>query len=131
MRSLGIDIAASDLRYVVIEVSGTTPQLIAANTLQLAQTRDVKSIKAFQTALAAVFTEATPSVVAIRAMLEKGRMGAGAAALKIEALVLAQSLAPVRFYTNQRLAKQTAPGFNLPGYFDSAIKAALAAIDDG
>jgi hypothetical protein len=127
---IGIDIAASELRYVILEVADGVPTCVASNKLTLAGTRDVGGIKAFQAALAAVLNEANATILAIKNTPERGQRRVGAAVLKMEALLLAQSQCAVRFITIQKLSAQALHDFGIPGYYNDAVRAALVVLPD-
>ena len=131
MKVIGIEFAASDMNYVVVDrnTDGTIV-VTAANRLSLADTRSPYDLSVFQQAVKTLMSDLTPDRVAVKAKPEKGAMAAGAAALKMEALVLATLPCGVRFISGARINKCNTPTGAVKAYHLSAYKAAACACND-
>jgi hypothetical protein len=131
MRVIGIEFAASDMNYVVIDCSTDGKILVtAANRLSLADTRSPDELRVFQQAVKTLMSDLAPGRVAIKAKPEKGAMAAGPAALKMEALVLATAPCGVRFISGARINKCHVPAGTTKAYHLPAFKAAACACND-
>lgn len=128
MKAIGIEFAASDMNYVVIDCSTDgTIVVTAANRLSLADTRSPDGLKVFQQAVKTLMNDLAPDRIAIKAKPEKGAMAAGPAALKMEALVLATAPCDVRFISGARINKCNVPAGPVKAYHLPAFKAAACA----
>jgi hypothetical protein len=131
MKVIGIEFAASDMNYVVID-TGTFGNVAvqAANRLTLSDTRSPDTLRAFQQAVRTLLNDSSPDRVAIKAKPEKGGMAAGPAALKMEALLLAALSCDVRFISGARINKCSDPEKPLRAYHIPAFKAAVCGCKD-
>jgi hypothetical protein len=131
MTIIGIEFAAHDMNYVVAtRDSGGDLQLSTANRLSLDLTRSCDALRAFQTAVKTLFNDAMPALLAIKDKPEKGAMQAGAAAMKMEAIVLANAPCEARFISGSRINKCAMPTTAIKAYHVSAFKAAICAASD-
>jgi len=127
MRVLGVELNAAELRYVVLEIDEAGYQVLAANRLTLADTRSGTALAAFQSAITTALNEAAPDLIAIKSKPESGQMRAGAAALKMEGILLANAKCNVEFISGAKINKVAETANELHGYLQPAFKAALAA----
>jgi hypothetical protein len=125
---MGVELNGSELRYVVLHFGGEGHwEMSAANRLVLTHTRSGAALSAVQSAITTTLNEATPDLLAIKAKPESGQMRAGAAALKLEALLLASASCEVDFVSGSRVNKVGEDGGALRRYLVPAFKTALAA----
>lgn len=100
---MGIEFAGSNMNYVVIESNADNEVHIRqANRLVMGDTRSRDSLVSFQNAISTLFNATSPNLVGIKAKPEAGAMMAGAASLKMEGIVLANS--PAKSISCQVLA---------------------------
>jgi hypothetical protein len=131
MKIIGIEFAASDMNYVVLNRDECANISVAsANRLSLGGTRSPEALRTFQQAFQTIVKDVSPSLIAIKAKPEKGSMMAGPAALKMEALVLANVSCEVRFISGARINKCSPPDASLNAYHLPAYKAAVSSLDD-
>lgn len=129
MKVMGIEFAGSHLNYVVIELNDKNElQVIQSNRLVLDATRSRDSLVSFQNAVSTLFNAASPNLIGIKAKPESGSMKAGAAALKMEGIVLANSPCDVDFVSGARVNKIAVEDSSLFAYLQPALKAAHAAL---
>jgi len=119
------------MTYVLVE-RATDGQLTAvgANRLSLGDTRSSEVLRAFQSAVQTLFNDMAPDLVAIKEKPEKGTMQAGAAALKMEGIVLANASCRVKFVSGARINKCDNAASSLNAYHQPAFKAAASALAD-
>jgi hypothetical protein len=120
---------ANRLNYVL--VNGTSPadaDVIASGKLQIGESRVAGDVRCFSDELRQLVTSLAPTVVTIKAKPESGQMRAGPAALKMEALILAQTTCDVYFLSPQRLAVIETKS-DLYAYQQGAWKAAVGGFD--
>jgi hypothetical protein len=103
----------------------------STNKIELSDTRDRDALIAFQAALRAVYTATAPDVIGIKSKPEKGRMSAGAAALKMEGISLANSPCPVHFLSGLKINACEASNDKLKKYQIPAFKSAILALELG
>lgn len=127
MRIMGIEFAASDMHYVVIDCVDGDQAIVAANRLSLEDTRSRQAVTAFQSALATTLNGHNADLIAVKAKPEKGRLMAGAAALKMEGLLLANARVDVVFLSGSRVGRTETIANSLHGYLQVALLTALAA----
>ena len=128
MKVIGIEFAASDMNYVVVESDPVGSIAVhTANRLKLADTRSPDALRAFQQAVRTLLSDLSPDLVAIKNKPERGAMGAGPSALKMEALVLAALSCDVKFISGARINKYDGPEKSLKAYHVPAFKAAACA----
>lgn len=125
MRVIGIDFAASNMNYVVIDYHANgNVSVVSANRLSLSSTRSPEVLRAFQQAFQTLVKDMSPLRIAIKFKPEKGAMKAGPAALKMEAIVLAAVSCEVHFISGVRINKCDPPEKPLNAYHFPAYKAA-------
>ena len=123
MKILGVELASNKLNYVLLVYQGDAVEIAQANRLQLTSTRSPDALRAFQSAVSALLTGANPDRIGIKSKPESGQMRAGAAALKMEAILLAAAPCPVEFVSGARIvACEDCDG--LKKYHQPACKAA-------
>lgn len=129
MRVMGIEFSGSKLYYVVIGLQDDGSLVVAhANKLVIGETRSRDSLIAFQNAVSTLFNSAKPELLGIKAKPESGQMRAGAAALKMEGIILANSPCSVDFVSGARTNACAASDDTLHAYLQPALKAAHAAL---
>lgn len=126
MRIMGVEFRASEMLYVVVETDGATFNVLAANRMTLSDTRSRRSLVSFQSAISATLNDAAPDRIAVKAKPENGRMRAGAAALKMEGILLANAACEVQFISGARIKKVADHPNELHAYLQPALKTALA-----
>lgn len=129
MRVLGIEFAGSDMFYVVIDSADGVKSIGSGSRLSLGETRSRTALMAFQSAVTTLINETVPDRVAIKAKPENGNMRAGAAALKMEGIVLANCRCDVDFVSGARVNKAEAIPNEMYGYLQPALRAAVAAME--
>lgn len=129
MKILGIEFESSTMNYVLIELvaDGSTP-VMQSNKLKIGDTRSREAVAAFQSALEAIFNSTAPDLIGIKAKPENGQMRAGAASLKMEAIVLANSPCSIDFVSGARINKCEVADDALFAYLQPALKSAHAAL---
>jgi hypothetical protein len=129
MKVMGIEFDASKMHYVLIELldDGSTA-VSQSNKLVLGATRSRESLVAFQNAALTLFNSARPDLIGIKTKPEAGQMKAGAAALKMEGILLANAPCPVDFVSGARINACTVVDETLHKYLLPALKAAHAAL---
>ena len=128
MRVIGVEFSSNIMNYVVVEKSQAGLNVISANRLALVDTRSKDALVAFQDAVMTLYNTATPELVGIKEKPEKGKLMAGAAALKMEGITVANAPCPVDFVSGARINKTDVTDEALYGYLQPAFKAAVAAI---
>ena len=128
MRVMGVELNAAELRYVVIEADGDNYDVRAANRLTLADTRSRSALAAFQSAIVTTLNEASPDLIAVKAKPEAGQMRAGAAALKMEGILLANAHCDTEFVSGARINKIADTRSGLHAYLHPALRTAVAAL---
>lgn len=128
MRVIGVEFAGSDMLYVVLDRDTDKVRIVAANRLSLSDTRRRQDVAAFYNALTVTLNEYAADLVAIKLKPETGRMRAGAAALKMEALLLATAHADVEFVSGARMARVESMKSTLHAYLQNALRTGLAAL---
>jgi hypothetical protein len=129
MKVMGVEFAGSYLNYVVIELDDKNEiRVLQSNRLTLGETRSRDSLVAFQNAVSTLFNIASPHLIGIKTKPESGSMMAGAAALKMEGVVLANSPCEVDFVSGTRINKCEVTDSSLFAYLQPALKAAHAAL---
>lgn len=125
MKVLGIDFDANKAHFVLVEAEAENLSVTFKERLTLAETRSAAEMAAFRDAFRKVIEQAAPEVISIRAKPENGQMRAGAAALKMEAVILAEATVPVEFVSSVKASKQEEHA-GLFAYLQPAFKAAAA-----
>ncbi len=113
---------------LILEKDGDGFKVLQNNRLVLAATRSRDALVAFQNAMHTLYNSASPDKLAIKEKPEAGRMKAGAAALKMEGIALANAPCPVEFISGARINQCEAARGNLPKYLEPALKAAVVAL---
>jgi hypothetical protein len=111
------------MNYVLLEGDKAGFSVIQSNRLALGETRSRDALVAFQRAVQTTLNAASPDMVAIKEKPEKGSMQAGAAALKMEGILLANAPCSVEFVSGARINKCDAWA-SIQAYFLPALKAA-------
>jgi len=99
-----------------------------ANRLTVGDTRSSEDLRAFQSAVRTLANDTAPDLVAIKEKPEKGAMMAGAAALKMEGIVLANMTCRVVFISGNRINRCSETAGSLKEYHKPAFKAAAVAL---
>lgn len=129
MKVLGIEFASSNMHYVVIELAEDNEiRVLQSNKLVLGDTRSRDALVAFQRAVSTLLNLVVPGTIAIKAKPESGQMRAGAAALKMEGIVLANAPCEVDFVSGARINACTVADDRLRAYLQPALKAAHMAL---
>ena len=128
MKVLGIEFAASYMNYVGVSGSGEDFDVIKHERMELHKTRERESLVAFQDAVVTLFNEFSPKLIAIKDKPEAGRMPAGAAALKMEGIVLANAPCQVAFISGHKINQVSETCDGLYQYSQASFKTALAAL---
>ncbi|MFM9858842.1 DUF3010 family protein [Pseudoxanthobacter sp. M-2] len=126
MNILGVEFEAKTLNYVLLVCEEKKNEVKEANRLKLTDTRSKDSLRAFQSAVTTLITGTKPDLIAIKDKPESGQMRAGAAALKMEGILLAAAPCEVEFISGRRI-NACEDGAGLRAYHQPAFKAALAA----
>lgn len=129
MKALGIEFSSNKLIYVLVESLDGQLLVQSTNKIELSGTRDREALIAFQTALKAVYATTAPDVIGIKTKPEKGQMSAGAAALKMEGISLANSPCPVYFLSGSKINACQAPEDGMKKYQIPALKSAILALE--
>ncbi len=124
VKVLGIDFDANKAFFVLVSGSHEEATVEHRERLQLADTRSQADMAAFRDEFRKLLEKCAPEAISVRAKPENGQMRAGAAALKMEAIVLAESTAPVDFVSSIKVSKQT-DREGLFAYLQPAYKAAM------
>lgn len=125
MKVLGIDFDANKASFVLVSGTHEEAGIEHKERLQLGETRSQADMAAFRDSVRRILELCAPDAISIRAKPENGQMRAGAAALKMEAIVLAESTAPLEFVSSVKASKQ-ADRDGLFAYLQPAYKAAMA-----
>ncbi|MBY3432851.1 DUF3010 family protein [Rhizobium laguerreae] len=129
MKTLGIELDSNRLCYVL--ASGTSPEdatVVGSGKLQIGETREADDVRKFAAEIADLVQSLAPDRIAVKAKPENGQMRAGAAALKMEAILVAKTVCDVYFLTPQRL-KRIEDNGALFAYLQGAWKAAIGGFD--
>ncbi|MBT7068469.1 MAG: DUF3010 family protein [Verrucomicrobia bacterium] len=129
MRIIGIELDSNLMNYVVAEGTRGDFAVKSANRLTLSETRSRSALVSFQDGLKALFNSESPDILAIKDKPETGRMRAGSAALKMEALALANAPCEVDFVSGARVNHVDETDDSLYAYLQPALKTALAALE--
>ena len=122
MKIMGIEFAGSSLYYVVIELQADgSLAVIHKNKMKIGDTRSRESLIAFQNAVSTLFNSAQPGLIGIKAKPESGQMRAGAAALKMEGIILANSPCSVDFVSGARINACAVSDESLHAYLEPSL----------
>lgn len=128
MRVLGIEFESNRMNYVLLNGSRDAHTIEQRNRLELGDTRSREALVAFQTAVATIYNTARPDIIAIKSKPESGRLRAGAAALKMEGVALANSPCNVSFVSGQKINQCAADSDSLLRYQLPAYRTAVVAM---
>jgi hypothetical protein len=126
MNVLGIELESNRMNYVLLVGEGEEFEVAQSNRLVLTDTRSRESLRSFQDATSAMFNGTKPDIIGIKDKPESGRMRAGAAALKMEGIMLACATCDVDFVSGKRI-NACDNGDGIKAYLQPAFKAAVAA----
>lgn len=125
MNVLGVEFESKRLNYVLLVCDGDDCKIAQSNRLELTDTRSRESLRSFQNAVSTLFNGTKPDIIGVKDKPESGAMRAGAAALKMEGILLAAAPCDVDFVSGKRI-NACANGDGLKAYHQPAFKAALA-----
>jgi len=129
LKIIGVEFDANRACYVAVEGEDAEDvAMVSWGTVRLEETRDAPAARSFAGEVARILATVSPTVVAIKAKPENGQMRAGAAALKMEAILLAEAPCEVVFLSPQRL-KPIQDRDGLYAYLQGAWKAAVGGFD--
>lgn len=129
MNILGIELESNRLAYVYVRhETSTYPRVLQRGKLEIGSTRDASDIRKFADELRVLLGSLSPEAISVKAKPESGQMRAGAAALKMEAILVASTSCPVHFLTPQSL-KAVEDNPDLFAYLQDAWKAAVRGFD--
>lgn len=129
MAKLGIDLDSKTLRWVEVHSAGGSHEAGASGRIVLAATRDCEEMKRFAKAVKDVMEEVAPTKIAVREKPEAGRIRAGAASLKMEAIILSLAQVPVEFVGTAAINKCHETHARLKEVEVPAFKAAVCAAE--
>lgn len=118
---MGVDFEPKRL----LHVTARDGILAESGMIGFGATRSAEDVRAFASEFSRIVASVRPDLIHVRSKPEKGQMRAGAAALKMEALVLCLSGCPVRHLSPRSLARID-DNPDLFAYQQGAWKAALA-----
>lgn len=130
MKVLGIEFSGNNLHYVLVEKGIEDFCVLQSNRFVLSETRSRDALVAFQNAIHTLYNSSVPDYIAIKEKPESGKMKAGAAALKMEGIALANAPCPVEFISGARINKCAVSRGNLLKYLEPALKAAVVALEN-
>ncbi|NTF17662.1 DUF3010 family protein [Agrobacterium rubi] len=130
VKVMGIDFEGKTACFVVVAKAGDDTNVVFKERAELAETRSRDDMVLFRDAVRRIMKDAAPDRISIRGKLENGQMRAGAAALKMEAIILAESTVDVAFVSSVKAKKQP-DADGLFGYLQPAFRAAMAGLADG
>lgn len=125
---LGIDFDAKKASFILVGRNSEEVEVGLKERLELSDTRSRSAMGEFRDAARRIIESSVPDMIAIRAKPENGQMRAGAAALKMEAIILAESPVDVVFISSVKANKQ-ADGEGIYAYLQPAYKAAMASFE--
>ncbi|MER9894079.1 DUF3010 family protein [Mesorhizobium sp. M0119] len=127
MNILGIELESNRLNYVLLVGEGDEFEVAQFNRLVLTDTRSRESLRSFHDATKTMFNGTKPDIIGVKDKPESGRLRAGAAALKMEGIMLACATCDVDFVSGKRInACENREGLKV--YLQPAFKAAVAAV---
>src|SRR5262245_25305525 len=131
MNVLGVEFAGSDMIYVLLEQANGRPVIRTKNKIPLSDTRNADALNAFRSAVETVLTSSCPDVVAIKEKSEAGdcQYRAGAAALKMEGILLAHARCRIEFISGRRINGCQVTDDSLHKYAQPAYKAAACVLE--
>lgn len=131
MKVLGVEFSSFHMNYVAIRPNGDSYEVMTSSRMTIGGTRDRNALVAFQDAVKTLLNEVDPELLAIKEKPEAGRMQAGAASLKMEAIVLANAPCVADFVSGRRINQTHYEDPSLYAYLQPALKAAVAALRRG
>ncbi len=130
MRIIGLEFDSKKMNYVVIQKTGNGYEIINANRIILAETRERGALMAFQDAIKALYNSVQADFIGIKSKPEAGRLRAGAASMKMEGIALANAPCDVDFVSGKRVNQSDAKDNNYFGYLQPALKTAHAVLSN-
>lgn len=127
-KALGIDFDAKKAGFILVKRSGDSVEIGHKERLELSDTRSQEAMTGFRDAVRRIIEASAPDRIVIRSKPENGQMRAGAAALKMEAIILAESPVNVVFVSTVKANKQH-DGEGIFAYLQPAYKAAMASFE--
>ncbi len=128
MKIIGLEFDSKKMNYVVLQTTEDGYEIIDANRVILSETRERGALIAFQDAIKAVYDSIQPDFIGIKSKPETGRLRAGAASMKMEGIVLANSPCDVDFVSGKRVNQSDASDKNYFSYLQPALKTAHAVL---
>lgn len=128
MKIIGIELESNKMNYVVIRKNNDSYEVLNSNRIILSETRERSALNAFQNAVTSLYNSVKPDIVGIKLKPESGRQRAGAAAMKMEGIALANAPCNVDFVSGKRVKQSEANNENLYEYLQLALKTAHAAM---
>jgi hypothetical protein len=129
LKILGIELDSNRLCYVLIAgETAAAASVIGSGKLQIGEAREAADVRKFAAEVADLVKALGPARIAVKAKPENGQMRAGAAALKMEAILIAQTSCDVYFLSPQRL-KPIEDNADLFAYLQGAWKASIGGFD--
>ena len=116
------------MNYVGLSAEDGTYTVVTSSRMTLGGTRDRDALVAFQDAVKTLLNDFGPDYLAIKEKPETGKMRGGAAALKMEGIVIANAPCPVDFVSGRRINQVTEDDDSLYGYLKPAFKAAVVVL---
>ena len=129
MKVLGIDFDARKALFVLVTMEDDQPVVVDRATLTLGETRVAPDLKKFQSEMLDVLRHLAADRIAIKGKPENGQMRAGAAALKMEGLIMAAADVPVEFVSGVA-ADKVEKIDGIFAYQQSAYRAAVVGFKD-
>lgn len=130
MKVLGIEFASHKLTYVLVEGTPKEYAVVQRNRLVLADTRSRDALVAFQDAVITLYNSCSPNVISIKEKPESGQMQSGAAAIKMEGIVIANSPCDVDFVSGAKINACGEEANDIPKYYSPAFKSAFIALSN-
>ena len=128
MKVIGIEIDSNRMNYVVVELINGEKVIRNSSRIILSETRSRAALTSFQDAIKTLYNSVSPDLIGIKEKPEAGKMKAGAAAMKMEGIILANAPCNIDFVSGKRINQSNASDENLYGYLQAALKAADAAL---
>jgi hypothetical protein len=128
MKSLGIEFVSSNMNYVLIQDVADEVSILDHGKICLDRTRDKDSLVSFQNAIKSLLNDSSPDIIGIKQKPESGRLAAGAAALKMEGIFIANANCEINFISGQKINQLQEEQSSLYNYLQPAFKAAYILI---
>lgn len=127
MLVLGIEFESNQMNYVLVDGDANAHTIVQRNRLVLGDTRSREALVAFQVAVQTLYNAARPELIAIKSKPESGQLRAGAAALKMEGIALANAPCEVTFISGAKINRCDSENDVIHKYQLAAYKAAVVA----